>query len=284
MATINVTNSLDVADKYETLVKQSLGGNSAYIRAKETIEELVASGSIDEAQKAEIIGNIVGGIINNITSSSMSTAVEWAKSEKQIELEKLKLAWEVDILQQESLLKAEQVEQTASATRLAKVESKRVYGTAVFDVDGNVVSLGTDGKVYSEIALTDANTSKVVQEELLTAQKVKESYAAVHKIIADTYVNHGNYTYTSPMETGIATVTKQHGAFITLSDTQQSIAQEQAKGYTYNAWANALTGSASMLGTAIAAEYAEFGAGTTGGDLLDIVKTTAENLKNAATP
>jgi len=37
-----------------------------------------------------------------------------------------------------------------------------------------------------------------------------------------------------------------------------------------------------MLGTAIAAEYAEFGPGTTGGELLDIVKLTATNLKNTS--
>jgi len=282
MATITVSSSIDVSNKYESLVQQSLGGNSAYIRAKETIEELVSSGAIDEAQKAEIIGSIVGGIINNITSSSMSTAIEWAKVEKEIELEKLKLAWQLDTLEQESLLKTEQVAQIASATRLAQAESKRLYGVGVYDVAGNIVSLADEGKVFSEIALTQANTSKTAKEELLVDQKTKESYAAVHKIIADTYVNFGTYTYTGLAANGVSGVTPGHGAFVTLSDTQQSIAEEQAKGYTYNAWANALTGSASMLGTAIAAEYAEFGPGTTGGELLDIVKLTATNLKNTS--
>ena len=78
-------------------------------------------------------------------------------------------------------------------------------------------------------------------------------------------------------------VVPQHGALVTLSDTQQEIATEQAKGYAYNAWANALTGSASMLGTAIAAEYAEFGPGSTGEALLNTVLATATNLKNATT-
>lgn len=284
MATVNVTNTIDVADKYETLVKQSLGGNSAYIRAKETIEELVASGALDEAKKAEIISNVVGGVINNITSSSMGAAVEWAKIEKEIELEKLKLAFQLDTLQQESLLAEAKVAETESATRLAKVESKRLYGAGVFDVNGNLTSLADEGKVYAEIQLTDANTSKTAQEELLTIQKTSESYAAVHKIVADTYVNYGSYTWTALGTGGMSGIAPTHGAFVTLSDTQQSIATEQAKGYTYNAWANALTGSASMLGTAIAAEYAEFGVGTTGGDLLDIVKTTAQNLKNTVTP
>ena len=281
MATITVTNDLDVAEKYETLVKQSLDGNSAYIRAKETIQDLVDSGSIDEAQKAEVISSIVGGIINNITSSSMSTALAWAQSEKDIALKKLELEKQLDILDQDKLLKESQVEQVTNTTRLAKVESKRMYGTATFDANGNIISLDSTGKVAKDIELTGEQITKLQEETALVIQKVAESQAAVHKIVADTYVNYGNYVYSGLGETGIATVTKQHGDFKTLSDTQKDIAIEQAKGYTYNAWANALTGSASMLGTAIAAEYAEFGADQPGGILLDTILDTARNLKAA---
>lgn len=283
MATITITNELDVADKYDTLVRQSLDGNSVYIRAKETIDDLVSSGAIDESQKAEIISNIVGGIINNITSSSMSTALSWAQSEKDVALKKLELAKTLDILDEDILLKQGQVDQVNSATRLAKVESKRVYGTAVFDSNGNITSLDETGKVARELLLVDAQVDKTEEEIALLTQKVAESQAAVHKIVADTYVNYGNYQYSGLSATGITTITKQHGTFKTLSDTQQDIAIEQAKGYTYNAWANALTGSASMLGTAIAAEYAEFGTGQPGGILLDTILDTARNLKAAST-
>lgn len=283
MATITVSSELDVSEKYESLVKQSLAGNSLYIRAKETIEELVENGALDEAKKAEVISEVIGAAVNSITGSSMSTALDWARTEKEIELKKLELAFQLDILEQESFLKTEQVSQTASATRLAKVESKRLYGTAVFDVDGNIISLDNTGRVASEIALTDVNTLKATEEVELTTQKIKESYAAVHKIVADTYVNFGNYTYSVPAETGFTIVTPQHGAYVTLSDTQQSIAEEQAKGYIYNAWANALTGSASMLGTAIAAEYAEFTDPLQPGyQLLDTVLATASNLRAAS--
>lgn len=283
MATITVTNDLDVAEKFDTLVRQALSGNSAYIRAKETVQELVDSGAIDESQKAEIISNIVGGVVNNINSSSMSTAMAWASAEKDVALKKLELAKQLDILDEEVLLKGAQVDQVSNAVRLAKVESKRVYGTAVFDQDGNIQSLANDGKIAKDIALTEVQTTKVSSDKALVDQKVKESYAAVHKIIADTYVNYGNYSYSLPSETGVGTVTAQHGSYKTLSDTQQDIAIEQAKGYTYNAWANALTGSAAMLGTAIASEYAEFGENQPGGILLDTILDTARNLKAATT-
>jgi hypothetical protein len=283
MATISLTNTLDVADKYETLVRQSLSGTSAYIRAKETIQDLVDSGAIDEAQKAEIISNIVGGIINNITSSSMSTAMAWANAEKEIALKKLELAKQLDILDQENYVKQAQVKQIENTIRLAKVESKRMFGTATFDSEGNVTSLASDGKVYKDMELVDSNINKTAEEIALVQQKVTESHAAVHKIVADTYVNYGNYTYSGLGSTGITGVAASHGDYKTLSKTQQEIAIEQAKGYVYNAWANALTGSASMLGTAIAAEYAEFGANQPGGILLDTILDAARNLKAATT-
>ena len=281
MATISVTSNLDVLEKYQTLITQSLGGESAYIRAKETIQDLVATGSIDSAQKAEIISSIISSVVTSINSSSMSTAISWANAEKEIELRKLELAKQLDILDQDILLKTVQVEQVNNAVRLDKVESRRMYGVAVFDGSNNVISLDTTGKVSKDIELTSAQITKTGSEDNLLVQKVQESHAAVHKIVADTYVNYGHYSYTGLTAGGLSTVTANHGTFKTLSNTQQDIAIEQAKGYTYNAWANALTGSASMLGTAIAAEYAEFGPTQPGGILLDTILEAARNLKSA---
>jgi hypothetical protein len=283
MATISITNELDVADKYEALVKQSLAGESVYIRAKETINELLVNGVITESQKAEVLANIVGGVVNNITSSSMATAMSWAQAEKEIALKKLELAKQLDILDQELLLKTAQTNQVNNASRLSKVESKRLHGTATFDANDNIISLDNTGKVYTDTQLTEAQITKTNEETSLVSQKITESHAAVHKIVADTYVNYGNYNYTGLDAGGIDTVTAEHGTYKTLSDTQREIAVEQAKGYTYNAWANALTGSASMLGTAIAAEYAEFGEGQPGGILLDTILDAARNLKAAST-
>ena len=281
MTTISVTSDFDVINKYEQLTAQALSGDSAYIRAKETINELVSSGSLDEAQKAEVISNVIATISAGITTAGMQTALQWASAEKDFALRKLQLEKELDVIDQDALLKTAQVTSVNNEIQLTKVESRRMFGIPVFDGNGDIASLDNSGKVYTEILLTEAQQTKIVSEELLTGQKIVESQAAVHKIVADTYVNYGNYTYTAPTETGVGTVTKNHGAFKTLSDTQQEIAIEQAKGYVYNAWANALTGSASMLGTAIAAEYAEFGADQPGGILLDTVLDTARNLKAA---
>lgn len=283
MATISITNDFDVLNKYESLVKESLDGGSPYIRAKETLQDLFEQNSISESQKAEVISSVIGQAVNSITTAAMNGAIQWSQLEKDFALRKLETEIQLDILANQRDLAAAQVAQAENATRLAKVESRRMYGVATFDANDNILSLDNSGKVWEDMELVKAQELKVDADKLLVEQKVTESQAAVHKIVADTYVNYGNYTYTEPTATGVGTVTPMHGTYKTLSDTQQDIAIEQAKGYVYNAWANALTGSASMLGTAIAAEYAEFGAGQPGGILLDHVLDAAANLKAAST-
>jgi len=284
MATISISSDLDVLSKYDSLVSRSLGGESVYIRAKETIQELAAEGDLSDIDKAKVISEVLNSLNTSLVSASMSTALAWAQAEKDISLRKLELALQLDAIEQDVFLKEAQTEQMYNSIRLAKVESRRMYGVAAF-VNNDVVSLSDEGKVYTDIQLTDAQRTKVGAETTLTTQKMEESYAAVHKIVADTYVNYGSYTYTGLTAIGLENITANHAdSFATLSDMQKEIAAEQARGYTYSAWANALTGTASMLGTAIAAEYSEFQDGSTGGDLLGILIDTARNLSDAVTP
>lgn len=283
--TSTVTNDLDVVSKYNSLVKESLGGDSIYIRAKETVEALVKDGAIDEAQKAAVISEVIGGAVNGITSSAMSTALQWASQEKEIALKKLEMDQQLNILEKEIALKEAQSDQVSSQLRLAQVESRRMYGIATFDVDDNITSLSDAGKVWEDVLLTRQKViNSAVEEDLITA-KIVESKAASHKIVADAYVNYGSYSFVvDPSSGGLQSVTQTHGVgHVTLSDTQREIAIEQGKGYTYNAWANALTGSASMLGTAIASDYFDFTGGSTGDQLLTTVLDCATNLKAAST-
>jgi len=280
--TSTVSIPLDILDKYSALVKQSLNGDSVYIRAKETVIELVADGSLDDAKKSEIISSIIGGAVNGITSAAMNGALDWAKYEKELALKKLELDQQLLILEQELLLKTAQADEVKWQTRLAKIESHRMFGSGTFDVaTDTLLALNDTGKVWNDMLLVTQQTTNAAIEENLLTSKINESKAAIHKVVADTYVNYGSYTFTQGA-TGITGVTATHGAYTTLSDTQQEIAVEQGKGYTYNAWANALTGSASMLGTVIASGVFSFATDSPERDLLYTVKNCAENLNAAS--
>lgn len=279
--TTQVSATVDVVTKYTALVTASLNGDSVYIRAKETIKELVSDGTLDGAKQAEIISGIIGGVVSSITSSAMSTALDWAKYETDTALKKLEMDQSLGLIGQEILLKTAQVTQVKDQSRLALVESKRMYGTSTF-VGDTLSSLAEDGKVWNDMKLVSQQTLNAGDENYLIKSKLKESKVAIHKVVADTFTNFGAFSFSYDGDEGISTVTRNDVGHLSLSDTQQKIAIEQGKGYTYNAWANALTGSASMLGTAIASGDFSFNPGSNELRLFDAVVSCAESLKAAS--
>mgnify|MGYP003671087786 CR=1 FL=1 len=280
--TSTVTIPLDVMSKYNALVKESLGSDSAYIRAKETVEELVAKGSIDDATKAATLSNILSSALNSVTSASMSTALEWAKYEKELALKKLEIDRQLLILDKEAELKDAQILQIEVQRKSTQVESRRMFGIGTFDVSsGALLNLTEEGKVWNDMLLTTQQITNAGIEETLLESKIKESTVAIHKVVADTYTNFGTFGFTFGIDGAITTIARLDPANVTLSDTQQQIAVEQGKGYTYNAWANALTGSASILGTALASGDFDFSPGSSGDTLMQTVIGCASNLRIA---
>jgi len=284
MATIATTNELDVLGKYHELVAESLGSDSVYIRTKETLEEFFKNNNMKDSDKAGIISNVLASLNTSLVNASMSTALEWSAREKETSLRLLELAKQLDILDKDTLLKQAQIEKMKDDAIATQAQTIRMYGTPTI-VDGDVTALTDSGKIFEEIQLIDQQTVNAAKEGVLLDAKKTESQAAVHKVVADTYRNYGSYTF-ALSDSGLSGVAETHGVYETLSDIQATIAKEQANGYSYNAWANALTGSASLIGTALAGEYDIFTAASngTGDALITTVRDTAARLNSAAKP
>jgi hypothetical protein len=235
---------------------QSVDSSSIYIRAKETLDVFFKEYSINSADKAQVIANVVGGMASSITSAAMSTALQWSAKEQDAEFQKLTLAKQLDILDQDLRLREAEAEKARFENIATQAQTIRMYGTPIV-VDGVVVSLGAEGKVLNDTRLVEQQRLNLIEELGVIESRIQESYAGIHRTVADTVVNHGAWTYTLG-EGGIATspVRTAPNGVVPLSDIQRVIAAEQAKGYSYNAWANSVTASAGMLGTAIASDGA----------------------------
>jgi hypothetical protein len=287
---ITVDSELDVVAKYESLLQASLGTNSVYIRTKETLAELAADGELKDSDKAKVIAEVMSSINTSVVTASMQAALQWAIKEKEVALEKLELAKKLDLLDQELYVKQQQEKNLLQEHLVSQAQSLRMYGAANLNASGtDVISLVDGGKVYEETLLINQQRQNSVKEGSVLDSKLRESYAAIHKAVADTYANYGNFTYTLGADGMTAITDHTTSSHITLSRLQATIAQEQAKGYAYNAWANAATGSASMLGTAIASDLAEFGYDASGNPktgqvLLDRVNAIMGKLQAVAPP
>jgi hypothetical protein len=214
---------------------------------------MFANSSFTAREKGDILSKVLGSLNTSVVTASMSTALQWASSEKDIELKKLELAKQLDIMDQDILAKEAQVDNLYQEGIALQAQTIRNLGTPTV-VDGIVVSLADEGKVYHDIALVDQTVANKVKEGVILDTKEKEAEATVHKILADTYTNYGSFTY-AVGDTGLTIMTETTPiGYTTLSDAQLAIAKEQAKGYAYNAWSNALVSSSSTLGTALTSE------------------------------
>ena len=283
MSTILIETDLDVVSKQRQLVDEALGPDSIYIRMKETLLDLLNSGDINSADKAKVIGDTIAKMSASITANVMSVGLQWAESEKQLALKKEEMQYQLDILAQNKLLAQNQVIDSLAGRQLKQAQLRREYGTPTTDGSGNVIGLGDDGKEYTSILNIQADTAnKGIQGQVLTAQK-ESTYAQTHKLVADTYVNHGVFTWTALGETGLTGVSKVNTGYVTLSDLQKEVSREQAKGYTYNAWSNAASAGASMLGTLAGAEIESIQS-TSWTEMINLWKKPTQNLGNIATP
>lgn len=254
MATILIETDLDVVSKQRQLVEEALGADGVYIRMKNTLEDLLAKGEIKGTDRAKVVAETIAGMSGQITTTCISGGLQWAEAEKRLALQKEEMQYQLDILAQNKLLAENQVAESLSSRQLRQAQLRREYGTPTLDTEGNVIALADDGKEYATIQNIEQDTSnKVTQGEVLVAQK-EQTFAQTHKIVADTYINHGVFNWTGISDTGLTGVTKLNTGYTTLSDMQKYVASEQAKGYAYNAWGNAASSSGGMIGTLIAAE------------------------------
>lgn len=256
MTIITVPETLDILDKFECLMKESVASESIYIRTKETLEHFFKDSNFNSNDKANAISTILGSMSSSITGAAMQTALQWATTERELALKKLELGSQLDIMAQDVLLKKAQIDKTEHESIAVQAETIRVMGKPILGVDGNIASLENTGKIWQDIQIGQVQETNLGKEGSLLDSKLTESHAGIHKAIADTMVNYGAWTY-EISSTGFAVApSRKPSTIVPLSDVQRTIAEEQAKGYAYNAWANAVTASAGMIGTGIASDSA----------------------------
>lgn len=252
--TIAETNKLDVIAKYRQLVKESMGTDSPYIRAKETLKEMYDDNDVPQDAKGEVLAALINGLHNSVMSTSMNTALQWASKEKDTALQILELEKQLDILKNQVAQSEAEANSVKNADLIQQAESLRQHGSMTI-VNGKVAGLSNDGLQYHNTELAKKKVVSETKTQDLSDAKLKETHVGINKLVADTYVNYGmftGYTITENGVTGVSNVTPV--GYTTLSAAQLSIAKEQAKGYAWNAWSNVASGLGSTIGVALTSE------------------------------
>ena len=255
MATVTVSKELDVTSKYQSLVEKLIQDDtSVYIHTIEKLEALISAGNLTSADKAKVISEVLGQLNTSIVNASLQTSLQWAKAEKDAEFQKVELEDKLELLRKQVETEVANKKKVDAERISTSSQSRRMFGVATVDtVTGAVTSLSNDGKVYQEIEVLQQQVRNAQAEELVLKGKVRESQAAVYKIVADTRANFGNATISlsdSAVTVGLT------GTEDSLARFQKDIAIQQSKGYAYNAWANAVNASSTAVSMLLSAEEA----------------------------
>lgn len=251
--TIDTDTTLEVISKYNELSVALTDVDSMYIKAKETLDELFKTNTMTAVDKANIISTTLSNITIQSSQMALNTALQWCTAEKQVLFDKMKLSYELQQINQGSLKIAQDTLNAEQDNLILQAQLLRLYGRPTL-VNGAITALDDTGKIYEETRLIKQQVlNEEDRNEQITAQ-TEELYARIHQLVADTYVNHGVFNGYALSPTGLSGVTRVATGYKTLSELNALVGAEQAKGYVYNAWANAVSSSASMLATLISTE------------------------------
>ena len=277
---ISLDTSMDVISKYKQLVDASANGESLYVRAREVIKALKEDNLITNGDEGTAIAQVVAQLSGSASSQAMSTALAWESAEKELVLKKEELEKKIDLLKIEAT-KAEYDADLAKLTKnAAEAKMIREYGANIVYVNGSVATLPDEGRAYEEIKSMKQATLNAEATNYGIKAQTEQAYASIHKLVADTYVNHGMYSGYTVAENGITGTQKLSTGYVTLSEMNRVVAGEQAKGYVLNAYSNAASSSAGMIGTLVAAEIP----GLDPTQYLQTWKSAVDKLNNLVVP
>lgn len=250
---LSIESSLDVVGKYREIIEELAGGDSLYIRAREVVRALKEDNLLTAGDEGTIIAQVVASLSGSASSQALNTALQWESAIKDIAFKKEEMEYRIDQMKLEAQKLEFDRDNSEAQKYYTQARTLREMGTPTI-VNGDVTMLTDSGKVYYEIeALKKDTEAKAAQIQSFEAQ-TKQTHAQVHKLVADTYVNHGLFTGYTIESNGITGASKIPTPGTTLSEMNLRVAAEQAKGYTLNAYGTAASSSAGMIGTMIAAE------------------------------
>lgn len=276
---LSIDASLDVVGKYRDLIEELAGGDSLYVRAREVVKALKEDNLLTNGDEGTIIAQVVASLSGSASSQALSTALQWETAIKEIAFKKEEMEYRIDQMKLEAQKLEFDRDNSEASKYYTQARTLREMGTPTI-VNGDVTMLTDAGKMYWETQLLQKDMSVKTEQIEQLKSNTSQINAQIHKLVADTYVNHGMFGGYTVSSNGITGTSQIPTSYITLSDMNRRVAAEQAKGYALNAYGTAASSSAGMIGTLVAAEVPNL-------DMtpyLSTWKTSVDKLNQAVLP
>jgi len=187
---------LDYIDRYKELMEVSLSDESAFLAAKEIIEDLVSSNELTAREKAEIVSKTVGDIATSITTNAMQLAYQASVEERNAK-------YVVTKLREDMLLAKGNADRMDKEVELVQAQKDQI---AAEIIAAHVRKQEVQLKMLSEYGLTsipsptdniDAANATVKGNNSIYAKKINLEDATIYDKWATTYRQNGHLWFNS---------------------------------------------------------------------------------------
>lgn len=165
-----VNAELDVVSKYTELMQATIGEDSLYVKAKETLHEIFNDFQLSEQERVAQVTGFVLNLATNLSNSAMQTALGWSKEERDgaYALAKLKADTEIALASIEKVkadicIAEKELELKCAEITAVSAASIRDNGRVqTYEADGcKVASLYDEGLKYEQIKQVEADVYRI---------------------------------------------------------------------------------------------------------------------------
>ena len=257
MSTINsqtvVTGDIDnnVVDIYKKLMAASVGVDSVYIRAKETVTELMSATDMTKAERAVAITGMLAQITNSLSSQALTGAIALAKDNKEspyvlakMSMDTLATSRQADKLLKDADLITAQIAKTNADIDASVINGWNVQAGMIANT-GMVPNASTGATILADQTMDPLSASY---------QTIKATEAKVYEGWSNAIRASGTISYTIASGLPTFVVAGQDDGLIA---AQTEVARRQYDAFDDNMRQHAVNSSAAMLGVMIGSEAFE---------------------------
>jgi len=243
-----LVGDIDITETYRKLMLASIGQDSVYLKAKETINDsLSAMVGLSDIDKAKILADMVGGIAKEITNSAMQMALK-------IDMENRDDAYNLTKLREDTKLVTAQIAKIEKDTEDAdwSVKNRVMAGWKA------QAELYRDYGVqpWNQTVTTDIIPQAAYIDYGIKTETIKKAKADIYQGYAQGFRANGYVSVVLNADGSIGTSTAGSTVIDTagLTYQQTKVAVRQEKAFEDNKKQHVVNSSASFMSTLLATE------------------------------
>jgi len=236
---------LDVIPTYEELMVASVGPDSVYIRAKETIDKLLADGRITSPERANVLSSLLSNIVSSISGQAMALSYEIAKDRRDAPYQLTKAKEDTLLVKEQrnkiaadNVTSGENIDLIAEEVNLKRFSGWKVQADLVRD-DGVNLPTVLETTLLPQGSIETNKGLKHYQEE--------QSKISGYATMAKSFRENGVVGYTANVDGSISSMSDLQPANPGLTQAQYDVAVRQVKAFDDNKFQHAANSSANMI-------------------------------------